>query len=223
MNITEFEFGFTQLNNPLLAQRSTNFYNEKWLYLIAGVHGNEIEGISLSAKITTWLKDANELTFPCIIIPILDIDGHLYQDQVTIDNVNLNHLFPISSLRISRSKGVFTSSNILPPEISSLIDLLRKYPPQMIINLRTASTGSKVISVGDDALGPGSFLAKTTGYPLISDNQPLAGTLEAFIYDFFLCPIVTLRLPHYSDKKTVNDISQDNLKGIQLLLSGQIY
>ena len=223
MNFTEFNFGFTELNNPLQALRSTNFYNEKWLYLIAGIHGVEIEGISLSTKITLWLKEANELTFPCIIIPVLDLDGHLYQEQKITGNANLNHLFPISSLRMSRSKGMFASPNILLPEIFSLIDLLRKYPPQMIINFRTASTSAKVISIGEDALSPGSFLAKSTGYPLIADNQPLAGSLEAFIYDFFLCSIVTLRLPHYSDKKTVNDISLENLKGLQLLLSGQIY
>ncbi len=163
MDFSEFNFGQTLLKNPIKAYKSKNFYNEKWLYLIGGVHGEEIEGIYLVTEIISWLKESTELTFPCLAIPILDIDGYTYQDQGLPNKVNLNNMFPTSSLRNADVTKTISSINTLRPEISSLIKILREHSPQMVINFRTAHTTSKVISIGDDALGPATFLSKAIG------------------------------------------------------------
>jgi len=219
----EFTFGQTFLNTPINAQKSKNFYNEKWLYLIGGIHGEEIEGIYLITEIISWLKESTELTFPCLAISVLDVDGYTYQDQILPNKVNLNNMFPTSALRSVDVTSKVNSINTLRPEVLSLIKALREYPPQLVINFRTAHTSPKIISVGDDAISSATFLSKTIGYPLISDNRPSPSTLEAFIYDFFLCPIITIRLPHYSNSKTVKDIFNENIKGFRQLFSGQIY
>lgn len=223
MDLKEMNIGITDLDNQLKVYRSENFYNDKWLYLIAGIHGEDIEGIYLVKEILPWLKDATKVICPCILIQAIDVDGYVFQDKYPGKKTNLNHLFPTSSFRMVENKETTDSSFRFRPEISSLIKLFTEFPPQMVLNFKTAHHGAKVISVGDEGLSLATYLSKATGYPLVADNKPSPGTMEAFIYDFFLCPVVSVRMPHYSEKKTVQDICKENIGCIQQLLSGQVY
>ena len=223
MDFTEFDIGKTFLDNPIKALRSHNFYNDKWLYLMAGIHGDEIEGIFLINQLLPWLRESIKLTFPCIVVQTIDVDGYIFQDQRLAKRVNLNNCFPTSSFRSVNNEKNISSNSILRPEVSSLINLLTEYPPQMVLNLRTAHHNPKVVSVGSDGFSLASYLSTATHYPLVSDNQAPSSTLEAFIYDFFLCPVVTLRLPHFSEKKTIPTICEEHIGYIKQLLTGQIY
>jgi protein MpaA len=223
MELTEVIYGSSSLQNPLKAYCSTNFYNDKYLYFVAGIHGDSIEGINIVNHFLTKLKQSEKTTFPCVLIPILDVDGYLYQQTGLFKDRNLNNLFPTSSFRKLNSSLKETPTKILPPEIQSLTKLLLDYPPQLFINLRTAKNSAKIIGIGEEAQSVASFLSKSTNYPLVNDNSPTAKTLEAFIYDFFLCPVVTVRLPFFTEKKTVSDIFEENQKGFEQLFSGQVY
>ncbi|OFZ23158.1 MAG: hypothetical protein A2202_08550 [Bdellovibrionales bacterium RIFOXYA1_FULL_36_14] len=223
MDFVESVIGRTLLDNPITANVSQNFYNDKWLYLIAGIHGNEIEGIYLLKELLPWLKESIKLTIPCILIQNIDVDSYFFPQAQDDDTITINNLFPTSSFRISRVSNRLNINQQLRPEISALIDLWTNYPPQMVINFRTAKNNAKVISVGDAGLGLASYISKTLNYPLIADNNPTPRTLEAFVYDFFLCPVVGVRLPHFTYKKTVQSICNDTIGCIEQLLAGQIY
>ncbi|MBF0361128.1 MAG: succinylglutamate desuccinylase/aspartoacylase family protein [Oligoflexia bacterium] len=224
MDFAELVIGKTLLDNPIKASLSQNLYNDKWLYLMAGIHGNEIEGIYLLKELLPWLKDSIKLTIPCILIQNIDIDSYLFPEQGSGHGSNLNNLFPISSFRITESnKKIITAQQNMRPEIISLIKTLTNYPPQMVINFRTAKHSPKVISIGDSGLSLASYISKALNYPLVSDNRPNPRTMEAFIYDFFLCPVIGVRFPHFTKNKTVQSICSDTIGCIQQLLSGQIY
>jgi len=60
---------------------SSNFYSDKWLYLIAGIHGEEIEGMFILKQIIDWMKASLELSIPSIIIPSVDIDGYMFSNM----------------------------------------------------------------------------------------------------------------------------------------------
>lgn len=223
MDFKEFVFGRTLLDNPMTAYRSQNLYNDKWLYLMGGIHGEEVEGIYLIKELIPWLKETMNLAFPCLLIQNIDVDGYVFQNQGLAKKTNLNNLFPTSSFRMLGTKKIINPDFELRPEIASLVKLFTDYPPQMVISFRTAHHSSKVISVGADGLSLASYLSNTTNSPLVADNKPSPGTLEAFIYDFFLCPVVSVRLPHFSDQKTVQAICQEIMPGIKQLLTGQVY
>ena len=224
MEFTEVIYGQSTQGNSLKAYCSSNFYHDKYLYCVAGIHGTSVEGINVVDRLLLWLRESDKITFPCVFIPILDVDGYLYQQTDFAKGKNLNNLFPCSN----RRKGAHFTSDLntqhaLPPEIESLIEILIKYPPQLFLNLRTAANSAKVIAIGDDAVSVANFIAKATNYPLIADNSPVTQTLESFIYDFFLCPVVTIRLPFFTEKKTIADIYEENKKGLEQLFVGQIY
>ncbi|OFZ46907.1 MAG: hypothetical protein A2381_03665 [Bdellovibrionales bacterium RIFOXYB1_FULL_37_110] len=223
MDFVESIIGRTLLGNPIAASFSQNFYNDKWLYLIAGIHGDEIEGIYLLKELLPWLKDSIKLTIPCILIQNIDVDGYLFPLNKTENEATINNLFPTSSFRILEINNRFASNKQLRPEIITLIELFTNHPPQMLINFRTAKHNAKVISVGESGLSLASYISKSLNYPMVADNNPTPRTMEAFVYDFFLCPVVGVRLPHYTEKKTVQSICKDTIDCIKQLLSGQIY
>ena len=223
MDFTEVIFGQSLLQNPLKAYCSSNFYNDKYLYVVAGIHGSSMEGINILNQLLLWFKDSASIIFPCVLIPIIDVDGYLYPSISFKSKRNLNNLFPNVSIRHGRNPTKGDIVNKLQPEIESLNKILLHYPPQLFLNLRTASKSAKIIAVGEEGVSVASFLSKATNYPIISDNAPTPNTLESFIYECFLCPVVTVRLPFFTEKKTLSDIYEENKNGLQQLFTGQVY
>jgi protein MpaA len=221
MNLKPITFGKTKINNPMQAYVSSSFYQQKWLYIIAGIQGQQIEGVALAQKIIDFLMASDEIILPVIIIPVLNYDTYMYQDQIPQEHLPLSSGFPVSFFRQKDLANPLASAADLRPEISSLIELFGKYPPQMVIHLRTARLGPKVIAIGEEAKGLGEFISKKLSLPLIYDNRPRIRSLESFVFDFLLCPVLTIRMEGYG-AKTIQEIASEYFKPLQILFMGQI-
>jgi hypothetical protein len=67
----------------------------------------------------------------------------------------------------------------------------------------------------------GEFLSKKLSLPLVYDNCPRIRSLEFFVFDFLLCPVLTLRLESYGTK-TFQEIAIEYFRPLQILLAEQI-
>lgn len=218
MDFIKFEYGHSRLKNPLIAYRSSNFCNDKWMYILAGLKGEQIEGIYLAHQLIDWFKEKFQLSFPCIIIPTFDVDGYLYQEHGIASYNDFHEGFPI----INPQKKIF-----LFPEIIDFINLLKLYSPECCLQLNSTPKDQEphIYFYGKEMEDIASFLGKSINYPFgpFSANKNLSGTLESFMMDFFFAPSVSIQLPNYNANKSVIHIAQIGLKALSALFLGQMY
>lgn len=218
MELIKFEYGISNYKNPLVAYRSLNFYHDKWMYIIAGIKGTQLESISLSHQLMEWFGQNFHLSFPCIIIPIFDMDGYLYQEHGI---TSYNDFFEGYPIMYPKKKIYYF------PEIISFINLLKIYPPECCLQLKTTpnDVAPYIYYYGQQMEDIATFLGKTINYPYGPSikSQNLSGTLESFMMEYFFAPSVILQLPNYSSHKTVFQIGQEGLKGLSALFLGQMY
>ena len=75
MNFTELKPGTTVEGAEIHAFKSEG-KSTKYTYLMAGVHGDEVEGVYILKELFKWIKENEELNIPLVVIPILNVDGY---------------------------------------------------------------------------------------------------------------------------------------------------
>ena len=65
-----------------------------YVYLIAGTHGDEVEGVYVLQQLFDWLKEDEECNLPLIVLPILNIDGYRASTRVNSHGVDLKRNYP---------------------------------------------------------------------------------------------------------------------------------
>ena len=79
MIFSEIESGLSVEGNTITAFK-TDVKAQKYLYLMAGVHGEEVEGVYVLKELFNWLKQEHVLKdMPIVVIPILNI--YLYYEK----------------------------------------------------------------------------------------------------------------------------------------------
>ena len=66
MIFNDLKFGTTVGGDQIKAYKS-EFKSERYVYLMAGVHGDEVEGVYLVQKLFDWLKLKEEIELPLIV------------------------------------------------------------------------------------------------------------------------------------------------------------
>ena len=98
MNFTPLKSGVSVEGDEILAFKSEE-KAAKYNYIMAGVHGDEVEGVFLLQELFKWLQD-EEISLPLIVIPILNVDGYRSQTRVNAHGVDLNRNLPSSNLSL---------------------------------------------------------------------------------------------------------------------------
>ena len=82
MIFSEIEKGSSLEGHPIPVFK-TDIKAPKYLYLMAGVHGDEVEGVYVLKELFNWLKNEHSLKdMPIVVIPILNVDGYRAQTRV---------------------------------------------------------------------------------------------------------------------------------------------
>ena len=118
----------------------TNIKSEKYNYLIAGVHGDEPEGIYVLSELFEWLLDNDDLeVIPLIVIPVLNPDGHRLQTRLNAQGVDLNRNFPSSNWKEASTEKKYHPGSAPLSEIENqfLDGLFKKFPPDHIISFHS--------------------------------------------------------------------------------------
>lgn len=222
MIFTELKHGSSVEGDKIAAWKSEH-KSTKYLYLIAGVHGDEVEGVYVLQKLFEWLKKNEDLELPIVIIPILNIDGYRVGTRCNANGIDLNRNYPSKNWKKGyREKkyfpGIFPLSE---PENKFLVNLFGKFPPGLIISFHT---WKPMLNCDGNCNDVANFLEKYNSYPVVTKlkNHPTPGSLGEMGIETFDCPVLTIEHPPLTDNKSLNDIWEENQKGLTELMISKI-
>ena len=142
---------------------------DKYLYLLAGTHGDEVEGVYVLQQLFDWLKDDHTIKeLPMIVVPILNPDGYRAQSRVNSQGVDLNRNYPTDDWSADYTQEKYNpgSGPLSEPENIYLDKLFRKFKPGFILSFHS---WKPVLNYNDDAQDVAEYLASYNMYPIAGD------------------------------------------------------
>ncbi len=218
MMFIDLKSGTSVEGEEIKAYRSDIDNAEGYLYLIAGVHGDEVEGIFALQELFKWLKNDNEIEIPTIVIPILNIDGHRVNSRTNAHGVDLNRNLNTNDWTndFKEKKNFPGTAPLSEPENKFLLKLFEKFPPKFIISMHS---WKPLLNFNGSCEHIAQFLQKFNGYEIAGDvGYPTPGSLGQFGANNLSIPVLTYEFPLLSSGKTLKEIWDENKEGLIALL-----
>lgn len=216
MIFSELESGVSVEGLPIPVFK-TDIKASKYLYLIGGVHGDEVEGVYVLKELFSWLKLEHDLKdLPMIVIPILNVDGYKNQTRVNSHQVDLNRNLPTKDwTNVAREARYNPGTKPMSePENQHLVKLMDKYKPGLIVSFHT---WKPILNYNGDCKDVAEFLAKFNNYVTDPDiGYPTPGSLGSYAVEKYNCPVLTFECPELKKhRETLKEIWQENEEGLK--------
>lgn len=221
MNFMEIKSGRTVLREPIHTFK-TEEDAQNYIYLMAGIHGDEVEGVYVLDQLFNWLKETNCVGLPLIIIPAVNIDGYRINTRVNANGVDLNRNLPSNNWTntVSEKKYYSGSAPLSEPENQYLVELFDKYPPRYIISFHA---WKPLLNFNGKCEHLANFMAKYNDYPVEGDvGYPTPGSLGEFGPEKYNAPVLTFELPPHNGDLTLKKIWEQNKDGLLSLMKSDI-
>lgn len=222
MNFLDLKPGKSVEGDEIKAFRSENKAS-KYIYLIAGVHGDEVEGVYVLQQLFNWLKSQDDIEIPMIVIPVLNVDGYRAGTRVNSHGVDLNRNLPAKSWseKARESKYHPGTEALSEPENQYLDKLLSKFPPKFIM---TMHSWKPMLNINGDCRKIAELLERHNSYPIVEDieGHPTPGSLGDYAPDKYDSPVLTFEFPLLSDDSSLKDIWEQNRVGLENLLKSDL-
>ena len=196
---------------------------EKFVYLMAGVHGDEVEGIYVLKKLFEWLKTSENIKVPLIVIPILNIDGYKASTRVNAQGVDLNRNLPSKhwSPEVREPKYNPGKAPLSEPENKFLVNLLKKFPPKLILSFHS---WKPMLNFNGNCKEIADFLSKYNGYPAVGEieDYPTPGSLGEYGPEVCGCGVLTWEMPLLSPEINLEKIWEENRLSLQNLFNSPL-
>ena len=190
-----------------------------YVYLIAGTHGDEVEGVYVLQQLFDWLKEDEDVNLPLIVLPILNVDGYRASTRVNSHGVDLNRNYPSKNWSSeAREKKYFPGEKALSePENQFLQKLFQKFPPRIIISFHS---WKPMLNFNGDCESVAQFLESYNSYPVVADieGHPTPGSLGEYGPEKYNAPVLTFECPLLSEEVSLRKIWEENRQGLQKLL-----
>lgn len=214
MIFKELKPGTSVEGTEIPAFRSEN-KAEKYIYLIAGTHGDEVEGVFVLNKLFTWIKEQDELDIPMVVIPILNPDGYREGRRVNSHCVDLNRNMPTSDWSPEYKKEKYHPGQEAGSESENkfLIRLLEKFPPALTISMHS---WKPFLNYNGNIRDVCEFIHKYNNYPIDDDiGYKTTGSLGTYIPEKYNTGVLTFELPPISDDQGLQEIWEANEKALK--------
>ena len=222
MNFLQLKSGITVEGDEIPTYKSED-KAAKYVYLIAGVHGDEVEGVYVLNQLFKWLKEEDDLTLPSVVIPILNIDGYRTGTRTNAHGVDLNRNLAASSWEETARKKKYNPGQkpMSEPENLYLDKLFQKFPPKIIL---TFHSWKPLLNYNGDCHEVASFLEKHNSYPVCDsiDDHPTPGSLGEYAVEKYNCPVLTFECPLLNEEVTLKNIWDENATGLKALLQSNL-
>lgn len=207
-----FILGHTALTTPIPAFFFSHFEKKerKRILVLAGVHGNEIEGVWLAEQ---WITECLEC-FPwtgveVLICPRINPDGIQKFNRLNSNGVDLNRNLPSLDwnpeiLNPKYPPGPFPASE---KETEVLLKTLKLFPPAAILSLH--SFEHEQINVNGPALDWAQALHSVCAYPITEEiGYQTPGSLGSYAGKERHIPTITLEIKRGMDQTSVLKLHQ---------------
>lgn len=204
----------TALDSSLIAYKASLFKESGCMYLVAGIHGNEIEGIYILNELHKWMQEETSLELPIVIIPILNISGYLYGIKENSQGLDLDKSFPSHWKQKSLSNICCESFFIK--------ELFENHPPDMVFTFRSQSYASVITTKNSKEIA--DFFYKYNEYPILEwRDKDYQGTLEGYAVNFFDAEVISFRYPRLEKGQTLQELWNKTAAGFKNFFLGQWY
>ncbi len=183
---------------------------KEYIYLIAGIFGQKVEGIYVISKLFDWLSNTHQMKdIPLIIVPILNIDG--YENQTAENSAGIKLIENFNQENLEKK-----------PEIQFLFSLLKKYPAKSMIHFSAKKPPKIQFSEGGKHIA--SFISKFNFYELFKvDSESLdkkkSLSFPYVLLDQFDTPLIEVQFPKLSEKLGLEEIWKHNEKSFKDLFT----
>ena len=195
----------------------TDLKSQKYLYLIGGVHGDEVEGVYVLKELFQWLKLEHSIAdMPIVVVPILNVDGYRAQSRVNAHQVDLNRNLPTQDWSTKHSQPRYNPGPkpLSEPENQFLVKLFDKYRPGLIISFHT---WKPILNYNGNCQDIAEALHKFNNYEMASDiGYPTPGSLGTFATEKYEAPVLTFECPELKKhRESLKDIWKENEEGLK--------
>ena len=216
MIFSEIESGKSLEGNDIQVFK-TDIKASKYLYLIGGVHGDEVEGVFVLKELFQWLKNEHSLKdLPMIVLPILNVDGYRANSRVNAHLVDLNRNLPTKDWSTAHTKPRYNPGPkpLSEPENQFLVKLLDKYKPGLIISFHT---WKPILNYNGNCKDIAEYLAGYNSYEVASDiGYPTPGSLGTFGVEKYNTGVLTFECPELKKhRESLKEIWVENEKGLK--------
>lgn len=218
MIFSEIESGESLEGHPIHAFK-TDIKAPKYLYLMAGVHGDEVEGVYVLKELFSWLKNEHSLKdMPMLVIPIVNVDGYRAQTRVNAHHVDLNRNLPTKDWTPEMTQPKYNPGPkpLSEPENQFLVKLMDKYKPGLIISFHT---WKPILNFNGACEDIAKFLNDFNGYEMAGDiGYPTPGSMGTFGVEKYKSPVLTFECPELkTHRESLKEIWKENEEGLKSL------
>lgn len=195
---------------------------DSFVYLMAGVHGDEVEGMYVLKKLFSWLQDEEGIDISLVVIPVLNVDGHRLGTRVNAHGVDLNRNCPSQawSPTVTEAKYNPGPSPLSEPENKFMDELFKKFPPHFIL---TFHSWKPLLNYNGDCKNIADFLSRYNSYDVDDDvHYPTPGSLGQYAPEQYSCPVLTFECPVLADDVALEDIWKENEAGLKALMHSEL-
>jgi protein MpaA len=223
MIFSELESGHSLEGHSIPAFK-TDIKAQKYLYLIGGVHGDEVEGVYVLKELFSWLKSEHSLKdLPMIVIPILNVDGYQNRTRVNAHLVDLNRNLPTKDWSTDHKEPRYNPGPkpLSEPENQFLVKLMDKYRPGFIISFHT---WKPILNFNGECKDVAEFLNKYNNYEMAGDiGYPTPGSLGTFAVEKYQSPVLTFECPELkTHRESLKEIWNENEKGLKDFFASEL-
>lgn len=188
----------------------------RYLYLMSGTHGDEVEGVFVLKKFFEYLKDNHNLPdIPVVVVPILNIDGYRAGRRANSNGVDLNRNYKTSTWIETeiQSKNYSGKAPLSEPENIFLEKLFNKYHPALVLSFHS---WKPILNFNGDCEDVATFIHQFNQYPVAGDiGYPTPGSLGTYLPETYQCPVLTYECPLIKEsKKALDEVWQENERGL---------
>ncbi len=191
--------------------------------IVAGTHGNEVEGIVLAEALRAELLTSNPYQLNLAVIPNHNPDGVGRLQRVNENSVDLNRNMPTKdwnpqTLDPKYPPGPSAGSE---PEVQALLRFLEKFKPEMIISLHSFS--NFMLNTNGECQALAEAIQKVNGYKISpSIGYPTPGSLGTWAATDHGIPCLTYELERGLEFKKIIEIHLPSLMaGLNFLNEGR--
>jgi len=222
MNFIDLKSG-TSVEGDEIKAHKTEGKSKNYVYLMAGTHGDEVEGVYVVKELFDWLKDQEDIDLHMVVIPVLNPDGLRIGSRVNANGVDLNRNYDSGTWSsVAREEKYFPGKAPLSePENQYLINLFKKFPPKIILSFHS---WKPMLNYNGDCAEIAKLLNKYNGYEMCDDieGHPTPGSLGDLGPKVYKAPVLTFECPVLSDEQGLKDIWAENEAGLKALFQSNL-
>jgi len=192
MNFTKVKE--TTSNHGRAIEAFQNKVAPRYIYLLAGVHGDEPEGVYVLHQWWSWIKE-QKIDIPFIVIPCLNPDGIHHHHRWNANKVDLNRNLPTQDWTDQHKEKKYFPGESPMSEVENIFldECLQSFSPAYIFSFHS---WKRILNINGPEKKIVQLISRHNKYPVDSDiGYPTPGSFGTYGVEKYNTSVLTFELP----------------------------